>query len=576
MNHRPVTCWYLGVISFVALATSGCRNDRPNELVEIQRKLESKDNRSDSANDAFRYVPQMIQMERRPAVKEITYHLNSWKNTLQPNNQWKKSDLLGTLPSDYQKPQWADPIDLLIFDESECDFLYQCWLMHKVTSWQAKQPYRDSLFAPWLEQQKGKIPDTDWVRLETALKLFDWTVRNVWADGNAKDIESLMQNPGLPLVDSGKGYTQLPWQTMMTARGDAIARGRVFSQLCFQESIPVVWLALPGGTELKLWAMGVPIGDSLYIFEPRLGIPLPGPGQVGVATLKQVQEDESVLRRAKLPGLFNYGLTLEQSKQLVGLIDLDPMSMSRSMFLLENALTGDTRLKLSMNVDDVSATVKKIAPDLKLRLWSLPWMAYDYQKSLRERLKDMTQFTAQYMQSLGIFMDDSPVTRARLSHLSGKLDSTVTSDGAFKQYMGLRVDDETLSKLPYDQDVQKALDVKRNPNEENETFQARIRLYQNIYRASKFFSSSFLAMAQFDAGNYDSSANWADKRTLQVEGTEPFRPMCWYLIGRSMENQGKFAEAIEWYKKSPSAQEPGNRIRARLLNKGKDEVSDSQ
>ncbi len=554
----------LGVLSCVFI--NGCRENKPDEILTIQRQLESKNVRAESANEAFRYVPQMIQLERRAAVKEISYHLNSWKNTLKPNNDWKKTELLSTLPNDWQKSNWAQSIDLMIFEESECDYLFQCWMMHKVTAWLAKEPYRDVVFAPWLESQKGKVADKDFVRLESAMKFFDWTIRNVWADGNAKDIESLMPNPGLPLSDSGKGYTQLPWQTMMFARGDALARARVFSQLCFQESIPVIWLAIPGGTELKLWAIGVPVGDQIYVFEPRMGLPLPGPNQVGIATLRQAQEDESILRRARLPGFFGYAMTSEQSKQVIGLIDADPMSMSKSMFLLENALTGDTRLKLSIDADAVAAEVKKAAPEMKLRLWSLPWMAFDYQKMLRERLKEMTPFTAAYMQKQGVFLDDSPVSRARLAHLGGNLNSTVTTDGAFKMYMGLRVDDETLSKLPYDQDIQKALQVKRNANEELDSFMNKVRVYQNIYRASKFFSSSFLAMAQFDAGNYESAANWADKRTLQIEGTEPFRPMCWYLIGRSLEHQGKIAEAVEWYKKSPSAQEPGNRLRARLLN----------
>jgi Tetratricopeptide repeat len=546
---------------------TGCRDSEPDEILTIQRNLESNNVQAELANEAFRYVPQMIQLERRAAVKEISYHLNSWRNTLKPNDEWKKTELLSTLPSDWQKSNWAQSIDLMIFEESECDYLFQCWMMNKVTSWLAKEPYRDVVFAPWLESQKGKLADSDYIRLESAMKLFDWTMRNVWADGNAKDIETLIANPGLPLTDSGKGYNQLPWQTMMFARGDAISRARVFSQLCFQESIPVVWLAIPGGTELRLWALGVPVADQIYVFEPRMGLPLPGPNQTGVATLAEAQADESVLRRARLPGFYNYCITNEQAKQVIALVDLEPMSVSKSMFLLENALTGDARLKLSIDADAVAAELKKAAPDMKMRLWALPWMAFDYQRALRERLKEMTPFTAAYMQKQGVFLDDSPVSRARLAHLGGNLESTLEADGAFKMYMGLRVDDETLSKLPYDQEIQKALQVKRNANEEQESFLNKVRVYQNIYRASKFFSSSFLAMAQFDAGNYESAANWADKRTLQIEGTEPFRPMCWYLIGRSLEHQGKVAEAVEWYKKMPSAQEPGNRLRARLLSR---------
>ncbi len=570
MSIVPLSKYILPTLLLCLMLIIGCRKTIPDEVVQIQQDLEATTPKKESANEVFRYIPQMIHFERRAAVREVVYHLNAWRNALGPDDRWKKTQLLSTLPPDAQKSPWAERIDLPVFEESECDYLFQCWMMNQTASWVTRQPYRDGLFARWLEKQKESVAPEDFSRLETAMKLFDWTIRNIYAEGNPKEIESLIPNPSLPYSDTGKGYTQLPWQTMMMARGDALARARVFSQLCFQESIPVIWLALPGGTELKLWLMGIPVGGELYLFEPRMGIPLPGPGQVGIATLRQAQSDESVLRRARVPGFFEYGMTFDQVKQVIGLVDLDPMSLSRTMFLLENALTGDTRLTLSTDADAIAKEVSRCCPDLKLRLWGLPWMNYEYSRQLRERLKQPNPTIPPFLRKLIIFMDDNVVSRARMAHLAGKFENTISEAGALGMYMQLRVDDATLDKMLTDQDVQKSLAVRRNLGEDYNVFEQRVIRTQEVIRESKFFSSIFIAMLQFDLANFESCRSWADKRTLQFRGTEYFHPICWYLIGRSLEQLGQTAEALDWYRKGPSSQEAGNRIRVRLLGQSGD------
>ena len=69
-----------------------------------------------------------------------------------------------------------------------------------------------------------------------------------------------------------------------------------------QADLHPCWVALPGITEdsYRLWAIGIPVGKQLYLLEPRLGIPLPGPDQKGVATLEQAQQDRRVLFTRRL------------------------------------------------------------------------------------------------------------------------------------------------------------------------------------------------------------------------------------------------------------------------------------
>ena len=439
--------------------------------------------------------------------------------------------------------------------------------MRNISSWVLQNPYRDSLFASWLEERKKGLDDKEAAKFENALKLFDWVVRNVTLEGKAKDIEKLPVSPYLPLSDSAPGYTLSPWQTVLRGRGDALARARVFSQLAFQANIPVAWIALPGNSDEtpRLWALGIPVGKDIYVLEPRWGLPLPGPNQKGIATLQEAKDDATILRRATLVDQFTYPIAATDLAKTTLLLDVEPMAMGMSMQRLEKTLTGDLRVKLYADTQQWASLFTSVDPQLPIRLWSLPWLAQEYARELRVRLRNMDQFTASYLNEMAAYMDDTLLSRARQTHMKGSFKQTMDEEGALGQYLALRIPDATLEQLAYDPDLQKQMMLRRMSGEETPQFQTRIRYYQGTFRRAKLEGCLFLAMAHFDLGNYESARSWADRWTLQIAGTEPFHSSCWYLIGRSLEHLEGKEEAIEFYKKSPSPQEAGNRIRARLL-----------
>jgi tetratricopeptide (TPR) repeat protein len=520
-----------------------------------------------AVQEAMRYVPRMIQRDRRNVVKEIRLQLSAWKNRLGTLPPWHPPEALSTLPPGLQATSPASYLERMEFDEEDCDFLFQSSNMQKASDWIVNSPYRDPLFADWLESRKSGMGPEEYLQLENAMKLFDWVIRNVWADGQAKDIETLPANPSNTAVELGPGYGQLPWKTMMFARGEPIGRARVFSQLAFQQSIPVSWIALPksGAQELQLWALGVPVGKQIFLFEPRMGIPLPGPNQIGVATLEEARRDPTVLRRARLTDLFGYGVAAADIQKPVLLLDIEPMALSQRMRLLEKDLPAEQRLTLAADADGWLKQFRDLAPEAEVRLWNVPWLAYQYSKELNEKLQMFTPFSMQYIQTNGLFVDDTPVTRARQLHHSGLLADTFDQEGAWNAYMELQVDDATLARLPYDQSVQKQLMVERFPQEELPEFQARVQMFQGLYRRAKLETALFLSMSKFDIGDYAQALDFADKRMLRKSGTDAWHPMCWYLMARSLEQMGEHAQADELYRRSPSAQEAGNRIRARLL-----------
>jgi len=553
------------------LSTSGCvdPNQKAIEAIQMQSTV-AKENR-DSLREAFRYLPQLIRLDRTAAMQEINYQLNAWSKSVSNPPAWEPSDLLDSISASLRSVDFSARMTKLEFGEPECEFMLQCQVMKQLAAWVLERPYRDDLFAGWLDQQKGAMSIEDWTRLETVLKLFDWSVCNVALEGAPEEAERLVGNPDLPMSDSAPVYRQLPWQTLMFARGDAWQRSRLFTQLCFSQGIDSVVLALPsltGATEnsaLRLWCVGVPIGKEIYLFEPHWGLPILDPNGPGIATLAMAKSDPNVLRRAKLPGRFEYPVESKDLAQLVALIDAEPFAVGRTMYTLERSLTGENRQRLSMDVAKLESTLKGIDATLQVRLWNAPWLAHVYNLSVRQRLDDMSPFSMQYMEKHGIFITDTPVSRARMLHFQGQFESTLDAAGALRTYMDFRVDEETLREMQYDREIQRSFGIVKRPTESLESFTARVQQAQSFFRKSKFDIGIFLAMANMDLNKPETAVDWLTKRLLDVRGTERWHAHAHYLLGRNLERLGKSNEAIEEYKYEATPQAAGNRIRIRRL-----------
>ena len=550
----------------------GCEDENNKRMQAIQARQTQGKERRDSIREAFRYLPQLIRMDRTAALREIRYQLNTWSKSVVESDTWKSASLLESISGPLRTIDFSKRMTKLEFGEPECEFLMQCQMMKEVGKWVIERPYRDPLFSPWLKQQKSVLPADDWNQLESTLKLFDWTICNVGINGQAKDSLRLVANSELPINDNSPNYRQLPWQTMMFGRGDTWERARVFTQLAFIQGIDCVVLALPsltGATEnasLRLWCLAVPIGGELFLFEPQWGLPIPSQSGDGIATLREAKENSAVLRRARLPGRFDeYPVVQADLKSLIGLMDVEPFAVGRTMHTMERSIAGDNRVRLSMDVNSFEDRLAKIDPAVSVRLWNVPWLAHVYNQSMRERLNEKSPFSLAYAEAFGSFIMDTPISRARNLHFKGQFENTVDASGALRAYMDVRVDEQTLKDLPYDREIQARLSVIKQPTEPLENFQFRIAQAQKFYRRSKFDVAMFLAMLNNDLGKLDTANDWLMKRLLEIPGTEHWHAHARYLLGRNFEQQGDTTSAIKEYEFENSPQAAGNRIRIRKI-----------
>lgn len=563
----------LGIASLISI--TGCDPKKKQTAEQIEQQVVAQESKVENLREAMRFIDDLADFNRAEASKEVGYQLNTWMATDRNEvHSTKIPELIRSLPQDIRGYAPLARVDSREFTQADIGHLMQSRLFAAVTKWIATSQTSDAIWKEWLQKPEvagGKpLSEVGISNLQLAYKFFDWSIRNVQLEGDSKDVEVLPKDARLPLSDTALGYRQLPWQTLMYGRGDFIERGRVFTELARQKNIDTVWLALgkmDSVAPLSIWLLGVPIDDEIFLFDSKLGIPIPGPNQVGIATLRQALEDESILRRLSISGRFKYPLEAKGAQSVIALIDADPSMISGRMKRLQESLTSDLRAELYVDVDALAEKIKKQPKIQGVQCWALPVIARMYADDLEQRLKETNEFTARYMQKHLLYMGETPIITAKYHHLLGKWENSLDEQGAMGLYMASRVPEEDLAKLAYDTDMQQTFDAQRLPNEPLEKFNFRLSQVITIYREAKVDSTYLIGLLHFDQNNLESSRNWLLKRAQGLKGFERWQPSIWYNAARAFESEGKLTEAIDLLRQVPSPQEAGNRLRIRLLQR---------
>ncbi|HMF13075.1 MAG TPA: hypothetical protein VKE94_12245, partial [Gemmataceae bacterium] len=122
--------------------------------------------------------------------------------------------------------------------------------------------------------------------------------------------------------------------------GTPLERGLVFLELLRQFEVSGCLLAVqePGPTGFPLWACGALVGRDIYLYDPRMGIPLPGPNGKGVATLADAQKNPEVLKQLSVDGADRYDVTAELAGNACIYLALPLSALAPRMRYLEKEL----------------------------------------------------------------------------------------------------------------------------------------------------------------------------------------------------------------------------------------------
>ena len=580
------------------LFVAGCGDDI-DAVREIQAQRQQRmqsETQEDHLGEVFGLLNRLVELNPEQAQRQITYHLNRWQEdkTFDPTEVTSLvANISDVLPTD-RAEQW---IGRESFVASDVNHLRDAYLFRRIVDWADDERSDDPLLTDWLAKMDRELPEEQSTKLRTAVRLFDWTVRNI-AFEPLEPKASLPPHPplrpdmvipefSLGMKFQGPGYRQTDYMTVWRGIGDSLQRAGVFTQLCRQASIPAFVLAIQSDEDGSLdpWSVGVLIGEEIYLFEPELGIYVPGPGQVGIATLAQARRDASVMRRLNVVSYFDYPLGKDDIQQCIALLNVMPEAISPRMKNLESGLAGDRRMKVYVDADALAKRIDAVPGIAGVRLWKTPLLAAVYEQELDTAAMRDPQLGFWKMSAWAIM--DAPVDMskelalARWRHLHGQFDNDEREDtkGARVLYLSQRAPEFEIEDLRIDVDLQQAYGVRRDLGVDPQVYELQLRHTQDMMRMGKNTATYWISLIQYDDARYETAETWLSKRVLSEDlvtqreltgdALSPWPSAARYNLARSLEQTGETDQAIELYKTDGDPQEHGNRLRARLLDKAR-------
>jgi tetratricopeptide (TPR) repeat protein len=293
------------------------------------------------------------------------------------------------------------------------------------------------------------------------------------------------------------------------------------------------------GRQPVVWIVAVVIDGKPYLYDCRMGRPIPGVEPGSVATIEEVIANPGVLNRLDLPGApyTTRGSDLGAGKLSLW-VDSSLGQLSPRMRELQDRLTGNDRMVLFRDPAEQHA---KLAEALGERfdtteLWPLP-MEVEY------RLFNDPGFVQAAQFAIAIFDAKLPLLPARLGQLRGDLDRAVESYAAFR-FSDKPVQND--GKTPIPPPVQDVLDL---------------------------YATYFLGLAKLDQGQPELARNFFEQ-TLRLlpkpsPGVPYFALYRWGAesnLGRIHARQGRPALAARYLASpQPTSQTIGNLLEARKL-----------
>jgi hypothetical protein len=407
------------------------------------------------------------------------------------------------------------------------------------------QPYDGRLLqeAVWLRDIGRWAHGDSFEKLARAQALFDWTVRNIQLESDAA------------------GAAERPWQTLLYGRGTAEQRAWVFVLLARQLGLDVVILGLGTGrdqsnseagktpTAAKFWLTALVHEGELYLFDPRLGLSIPGPGHKGIATLRQVQHDDGLLRVLDLAGV-PYPVTADTAKNIVAYVVSDPFELTRRSQQLETKLAGDDRLTLSVRPSELADQLRLLPEISEVRIWDVPFRILVEQLSLPQTSSKPKRHEAAL--AFEPFAWRPVLWKARTRHFQGRKE--IADESTKKAPEDLTDDHREATQLYMDKSIRPTdREIATSAYEE-----ARIR------RTAKLIATYWQGLLAFDLGKYDVATHWLGRPELTAADS-PWTTGARYNLARTREALGKVDEAVMLLEQDDSPQQHGNKLRAKWL-----------
>ena len=492
--------------------------------------------------------------------------------------------MLRNLPSAIRDvPGLLDHLERMEFDQFDISYyLQQNQWLHDVAERVVREKPSPAL-AGWLKEIEATSGIASADKLAKAERLFDWTIRNIQLDpllpppkppvataNPSKAQQEFESWPAPRRGEPGPGYQDPPLQTLLFGHGDAWQRGRIFILLCRQLGIDAVMLGVVDETSssgAQPWAAAVLLDQQLFLFDPALGLPIPGPDRHGIATLEQAIAQPGLLAQLNLQDGAKYSPQQEQLTNIVALIDAEPHALSRRMGLLERSLKGNRYLGLVVAPSKLEKSLRDCKHFSTVSLWRVPFEALLYQTAKQQRLQSDPAMQMEYQREMTMFQPQHPIMQARNLHFQGIFADVDQAIGARTLYLQARAPDREIDMMQTSNLMRERSGLAQRLPEDPKQRDAMLDMLAFVARRSKQHASYWLALTYADSGKYDAAIEWLEQRTIPGTPPTPWMSGAKYNLARIYEARGETAKAQQLYESDvDSPQRHGNLLRAQWLS----------
>ena len=598
-----ITRWGLPILLLTAaVSLVGCGNTTDQTLATIDTSVLSA--KTDDLARTMDFVFADRQFDQKDFEEKVSLGLNRWANysaDQAKSAEVDRSEKVNEWIEQNQDMALFNRNDELVFLNTDAYFLQEAFWISKISERVVTSPtstffelYRISAdnFSIDAEEKDGlsavvgkahpQLEEKQIVALAKSIKLSDWVIRNIYLleelSPNEDEIEAQRLNaeetPWAAGV-RGTGYQRHPWQTLMYGRGDYVDRAKVLLMLLREAELDAVMLCVGDKEAPVPWAVGVAIADDYYLFDTKLGLPIPGKTPGSVATLKAAREDANLLSsldltiEESLEDDSKYWVNQEQVKSLFAMTYVVPESLSKRMAALESNQVGDERLNLASYPEKEIGRLPKLEGVENL-LWDISLRTHRFRKSVNESIPksasdDDLSDRLRWYSSDEMYVDQFHIYRTnRVRFFKGVFETKGRYEGrnAVESCQVLLYSDDEIDSLATDDNTMAMVGLSQELDPL--AFESQLKSIQGQMRLVRRDVGLFLSQCLFDNGNPGTSANWLDGIVRKAD-VGRWRSGIQYLLGRSFESRREYDLAIEQYQQEDSNQLHGNLIRTRLL-----------
>ena len=496
-------------------------------------------------------------------LRQVVSRLNQWVDTQEKPAESKPDPMLATLPAGLLKLPMVENLGQVHFNAYDGYVLMEAvWL-------------RDASRSKWAG---GSTAD----ELQVARSLFDWIIRNIQTD-----------------YDNPDRVPQVPWETLFLGHGTPLERAWTYILLLRQRGIDAAVLALPGddstpaaqaeGKSLKPWCVGVLIGDTgkegtkrkLYLFDFKLGLPIPWPGGIGAdksgrlnvqpATLDQVAADPKLLDRLALgadapywaaPGRLEAGRGPGRGLAPVSFASgqADPIAVDgRAAFGAQCRAVatsgsyqgggGGRRAALGTALHDPAAPPCPRRARRLSRLWVyVPFMSSPGAPLYKGRIMHLKGRFFDEKEAIGYYQRARPRTDAVLA------EAPQIAKASFEFLSSMERKETGSALTPAQEKILKQISTELAKQQVDSIIEGKLA------------ASYWLGLIQYEQGEYAAALDYFRVRTLQFGPRVFWAAGAWYNIARTLEASGRRQMAIDLYESNIFLRnDSGNLVRARWL-----------